>query len=438
MRNLVKSVLVAVALAAPLASAPGAFAQDAVSLPNLSYRTGPFAATGIPLMNGQRDYIAMLNERDGGLNGVRLNYEECETGYNTEKGVECYEKTKAAGIVTQPWSTGITLQVLPKTNVDKVPILAPGYGFSAMQDGKTFQWAYNPPASYWDGASMILQNISGGDLASLKGKKIAFLHLDHPYGKEPIPLFEKLASEHGFSFLPIPVGLTEMQNQSAQWLQIRRERPDFVVMWGWGAMNAGAITEAVKTKYPMNQFVGIWWASLDADLKLVGDGGKGYRAISWSYPNSDSPVMQDIKKYVVDAGKSLINKEQGEFDWVFYQRGVLISMMLVEGIKTAQDHFSTKVVNAEQLRWGLENLKFDEARIKELGAEGMIPPFATTCANHTGHSGAWMLEWDGAKFVKSSDLLQADRASIDSLVATEAKKYADANAPWPVNEECKM
>ena len=103
-------------------------------------------------MNGQRDYMMMLNERDGGVNGVKLGYEECETGYSTEKGVECYEKTKATGIVTQPWSTGITLQVLPKTNVDKIPILAPGYGFSPMTDGKVFQWAFNPPASYWDGA----------------------------------------------------------------------------------------------------------------------------------------------------------------------------------------------------------------------------------------------------------------------------------------------
>ena len=276
MTRLLKTVLLATTVAAGLA-AP-AFAQDSVLLPNLSYRTGPFAVTGIPLMNGQADYMAMINERDGGANGVKLNYQECETGYNTEKGVECYEKTKAEGaIVTQPWSTGITLQVLPKSNVDKMPVLAPGYGFSAMQDGKVFQWAFNPPASYWDGASMILQNIAGGNLDSLKGKKIALLHLDHPYGKEPIPLLESYAAKYGFTLLPIPVGLKEMQNQSAQWLQIRREKPDFVVMWGWGAMNAGAVTEAVKTNYPMNQFVGIWWSGLDGDLKLVGEKGKGYR-----------------------------------------------------------------------------------------------------------------------------------------------------------------
>jgi branched-chain amino acid transport system substrate-binding protein len=438
MKTFARLTVAAGLLAAGAALAAPALAEDAVVLPNLSYRTGPFAATGIPLMNGQRDYMMMLNERDGGANGVKLDYQECETGYNTEKGVECYEKTKAeGGIVTQPWSTGITLQVLPKSNVDKMPVLAPGYGFSAMQDGKTFQWAFNPPASYWDGASMILNAISDGNLDGLKGKKIVLLHLDHPYGKEPIPLLEALAEKYSFTFLPIPVGLKEMQNQSAQWLQIRRERPDFVLMWGWGAMNAGAITEAVKTKYPMNQFIGIWWAGLDADLKLVGEQGKGYRSLSWSLPNSEAPAMKDIKKLVVDAGKSLINQDQGEFDWVFYQRGVLISAFLAEGVKAAQAQFNTKVVDKEQLRWGLENLKFDEAKIKELGLDGMVPPFSTSCSDHTGHSGAWMLEWDGTKFVKASDLLQADRAAIDPIVEKTAKEYAAANQPWPVNEECK-
>ena len=228
-----------------------------------------------------------------------------------------------------------------------------------------------------------------------------------------------------------------MQNQSAQWLQIRRERPDFVVMWGWGAMNAGAITEAVKTKYPMNQFVGIWWSGLDGDLKLVGDAGKGYRSLSWSLPNSESKIMKDIKQLVVEPGHSLINRDAGEFEWVFYQRGVMISLMLAEGVKTAQDHFDAKVINAEQLRWGLENLKLDDARLKELGADGMLPPFSTNCSNHTGHSGAWMLEWDGTKFVQASDLLQADRAAIDPIAEKAAKEYADANQPWPVNGECK-
>ena len=194
-----------IAASAVVACLGTAAVAEGIYAPNLSYRTGPFAATGIPLMNGQKDYIEMLNARDGGIGGAIIDFDECETGYSTEKGVECYEKTKGKAVVTQPWSTGITLQVLPKTNVDQIPILAPGYGFSPMADGKIFQWAFNAPSSYWDGASMILQYIDGKD--GLNGKKIAFLHLDHPYGKEPIPFFEKKAAEQGFEFLPIPVGL---------------------------------------------------------------------------------------------------------------------------------------------------------------------------------------------------------------------------------------
>lgn len=426
----------AIIKAAVLAAAAGgfatqAFAQDELKLPNMSYRTGPFAATGTPHQNGQLDYMTMLNERDGGINGVKIVFDECETGYNTEKGVECYEKLKAEGaLVTQPWSTGITLQILPKTNVDQIPMYGPSYGFSAMQDGATFKWAFNAPTSYWDGASMILKGISDGNLDSLKDKKIAFLHLDHPYGKEPLPLFNALAAKHGFTLLPIPVGLKEMQNQSAQWLQIRRERPDFVIMWGWGAMNAGAITEAAKTRYPMNQFVSVWWGAHEPDLKLVGEQGKGYRALTWNVANADSTVMQDIKKHVVDAGKSQVNKDSGEFEGHAYHRGVMMSVILAEAVKAAQAHAGTNKLTREQLRWGLENVNLDEAKLKELGLEGMIGPFKTSCQNHTGNAGAWMIEWDGTKFVKVSDMLTADRAEIDPLVKEEAAKYAAANQPW--------
>lgn len=412
----------------------GVAAAESLYTPNLSYRTGPFASTGIPLMNGQRDYMEMLNARDGGIGGIMIDFDECETGYSTEKGVECYEKTKSKAIVTQPWSTGITLQVLPKTNVDMIPILAPGYGFSPMADGKVFQWAFNMPGSYWDAASMILKNLGDGDMNNLKGKKIAFLHLDHPYGKEPLPYLTAKAEEIGFELLPIPVGLKEMQNQSAQWLQVRRERPDYVVMWGWGAMNAGAITEAVKTKYPMDQFVGTWWAGHSDDLQAVGDAGKGYRSISYSMPKPNSPVMADIRKHVFDAGNSLASEE--ELNEVFYQRGIVISMILAEGIAAAQTHFETPKINAEQLRWGLENINITEERLTELGMSGMVAPFSTSCADHTGHSGGWMLQWNGTEFVQASDHLTPDSAVIAALETAKAAEYAEANAPWPVNEEC--
>ena len=179
-----------------------ALAQESLYIPLLTYRTGPYAGSGIPIANGMRDYLTMLNERDGGIGGVKLTIEECETGYDTQKGVECYEGTKGKGaLVYNPYSTGITLQLIPKASVDKIPVLSMAYGLSASAIGKAFPWVFNPPDTYWDGASAVIKDIAEreGGLDKLSGKKIGFIFLDAGYGREPIPLLEQLAQKYGYS-----------------------------------------------------------------------------------------------------------------------------------------------------------------------------------------------------------------------------------------------
>src|SRR6201994_4547860 len=192
----------AAVLAAGLALAPApASAEDGIYVPLLSYRTGPFAGSGTPIVNGMADYLNMLNERDGGIGGAKLVVEECETAYDTKKGVECYEQVKSKNpVVINPYSTGITLQIIPKAAVDKIPILSMAYGLSASADGQNFPWIFNPPATYWDGASMFVKYVGQkeGGLDKLKGKKLGLVYLDAPYGKEPIPLLEALAKDYGF------------------------------------------------------------------------------------------------------------------------------------------------------------------------------------------------------------------------------------------------
>src|SRR5262252_4299256 len=245
-------------------------AEDGNFVPLFTYRTGPYSGSGIPVANGLADYLTMLNERDGGIGGAKIIIEECETGYDTNKGVECYESVKGRNpVVINPYSTGITLQVIPKAAVDKIPILSMAYGLSASADGTTFPWIFNPPATYWDGASMFIRYIGGkeGGLEKLKGKKIGLVYLDAPYGKEPIPLLEALAKDYGFELKLYPVPASEAQNQSSLWLNVRRDRPDWIYMQGFGAMNPTAVKEAIKINYPMDHFVGVWWAGGDDDAR---------------------------------------------------------------------------------------------------------------------------------------------------------------------------
>ena len=93
-------------------------------------------------------------------------------------------------------------------------------------------------------------NVEGG-FDKLKGKKIGLLYLDVPYGKEPIPA-ETLAKDYGFSLKLYPVPAAEMQSLSSIWLDVRRDRPDWIFLQGWGAMNPTAIKDAAENGFPMN------------------------------------------------------------------------------------------------------------------------------------------------------------------------------------------
>jgi len=63
----------ALAAVAGLTFAPAmANAADGIYVPLLSYRTGAFAVSGTPITNGMADYLNMLNERDGGIGGVKI------------------------------------------------------------------------------------------------------------------------------------------------------------------------------------------------------------------------------------------------------------------------------------------------------------------------------------------------------------------------------
>jgi len=417
-------------------AAPAAFAEDQIYVPLFTYRTGPFSGSGIPVADGMHDYLQMLNERDGGIGGAKLVIEECETGYDTKKGIECYDAVKGKNpVMINPWSTGITLPLIPKASVDKIPILSMAYGLSASAIGDTFPWVFNPPDTYWDGLSMLLRYIADkeGGLDKLKGKTIGYLYLDAGFGKEPIPMFDALSKDVGFTLKMYPVAFGDLQNQSSQWLNVRRDKPDYMVMYGWGAMNGTAVKEAARIGYPMDRFISIWWPSED-DARGAGDAAKGFKILNWHATGANFPAIQDVRKYVVDKGNSQVGSKDkvGE---VLYDRGVYNSMLIAEAIANAQKLTGKKVVTGEDVRRGLETINLTPERLKQLGFEGFTGPLQITCTDHNGHRPTFMQEWDGQKYVKVSGDLPAMSDKVMPLLDAAAKDYAEKNSGWPKRSE---
>jgi branched-chain amino acid transport system substrate-binding protein len=441
-RNFALASTLAAAASSALLGAGSAYAQAKEQyFPVLVYRTGAYAPNGVPFANGYVDYLKLVNAR-GGINGVKVIWEECETGYATDRGVECYERLKGkngGATVFQPLSTGITFALTEKAPVDKIPLITAGYGRSESVDGNVFKWNFPLTGTYWDAADILLQHIAKkeGGWDKLKGKKFALVYHDSPFGKEPIPLLVERSKMHDFQLQQIPVTHPGVEQKSA-WLQIRQSRPDYVLLWGWGVMNSTAIKEAQATGYPREKMYGVWWAAAEPDVKDVGDGAKGYSGLALQHgAEPNSKVAKDVLAMVHGKGQGTGPKE--EVGQVLYMRGLKAAMLAVEGVARAQERYGKgKVMTGEQARWGYENLALDQKKLDALGFAGVMRPISTSCADHRGAAVARIHTWDGTKWNFTSDWFEADQTIIKPMIKAAADKYAaEKKITRRTPEECQ-
>jgi len=393
--------------------------------PVLVYRTGAYAPNGVPWANGYVDYLKLTNAR-GGVNGVKISYEECETGYATDRGVECYERLKGKGAtVIQPLATGITFALTEKAPNDKIPLITAGYGRSESQDGGVFKWNFPIAGTYWIAGDIIIQDIAkkNGGFDKLKGKHIALVYHDSPFGKEAIPILQERANTHGFKLSLLPVTAPGVEQKST-WLQIRQQRPDYVINWGWGVMNSTLLKEAQATGYPRDKIYGVWWAGAEPDVKDVGEGAKGYNAITMQHgAEPNAAFVKEIMEKVHAKGQGTGPKD--EVGSVLYVRGAMSAMFAVEGMRRAQERFGKgKLITGEQMRWGLENLDLPQAKLDALGFKGVMRPISTSCQDHVGSAWGRIHTWNGSKWEFTSDWYQADEMIIKPMVKAAADKYA--------------
>jgi len=416
--------LAVMAFAGTLAASP---VLAELVIPDLSYRTGPYAAGGTPFSDGYQDYFHMLNARDGGVGDEMFRIVECETGYNTEKGVECYESTKGEGaLVYQPLSTGITYQLIPKATADGIPIHTMGYGRTSAANGEVFNWVFNYPANYWDAASVMVNYLLDENGGSLDGKKIALIYHNSAYGKEPIRTLENLSAMHGFELTQLAVDHPG-QEQKSQWLQIRRERPDYVLMWGWGVMNQVAVQEAANISFPMENFIGNWWAGAEHDVTPAGDAANGYKSLNMNRIDANLPVFDDIRTHVHDSGNAA--GDGSNIGSVLYTRGMYAAMLAAEAVATAQEIHGIPTITPTMMRDGMEALDITSARMEELGMADIGPEFSVSCQDHGGSGLGIVQQWDASAgvWIALTDYIAPDDTVTLPLIMEDSIAFAVEN-----------
>jgi branched-chain amino acid transport system substrate-binding protein len=296
-----------------------------------------------------------------------------------------------------------------------------GYGRTAAADGRVFKWTFNFPTTYWSQASAIIKYIGAqeGGMDNLKGKKIAHVFHNSPYGKEANPTLEVLAEKYGYELLLLPVDHPG-QEQKATWLQVRRNKPDWVFMSGWGVMNQVAIKEAAAVNYPMDHFIGNWWSSSEADVVPAGDAAKGYKGANFTgagWPLHDEILASLYFGNAVKAGEN-------NFGEVLYNRGMMNAVFSTEAIRTAMGNFGNKPLTGEQVQWGLEHLNLTEVRLTAIGLPGFTKPVKITCEDHESNGPVRIQQWDGSKWVFVSDWITPMRDVVRPMIEAAAAAYA--------------
>ena len=403
-------------------------AADAQFLAILGVREGAQRSGQIQIANGFIDYVTLLNARDGGINGVPLVWEECETVYDVPRGLECYEHLKAKGAtgaaVFQLANTPLVNALIERATQDQIPLLAGPTGRSDASDGRVFPYVFKPPLNRWSQTTAKIRFLGqrAGGMDQLKGRKIVHVYFDGDFGRETIPILDRQAAHYGFTVQHLavpPPGL----DQKATWLRVKVAQPDWVILRsprrhdldrpeGSGAGRVPPRQDRGDDTRPARRRGSCRlerrpWASSARSSMARGDTSRSSRT-------SSPPSMPGGR----ERGRKRMSA-RGTGYW-----GMLRALLATEGIRTAMRHFGNQPLTGAQVQWGLEHLTLTPAYLKALGAEGLLPPLTLSCRDHEGGGGVKFQQWDGTQWTVLTDWIAPDQALVRPLVEASAAKYA--------------
>jgi branched-chain amino acid transport system substrate-binding protein len=402
-------------------------------IPVLTVREGALRSVQT-MTNGSIAYLTLLNERDGGINGVPVVWEECDTVYDVERGVECYERLKGKGptgaAAFLSLGTPLAYALTERATQDQIPLLTPGIGRADAADGRVFPYVFPAPSTWWSQNTAKLRFIGQrvGGMDKLKGLKIVHVYHDSDMGRETIPLLDAQAAQYGFAVQHLAVPHPGL-DQKATWLRVKVAQPDWVILRAQGVMIAPALKEAAQIGFPRDKMVGPFATCAEQDLVPAGEAAMGFICASWYGTEAHVPLIREIRQYVYARGSGPgPESDVGTTHWI---RGVLRAVLVTEAIRTAMRHFGNQPLTGSQVQWGLEHLTLTPAYLKEMGAEGLIPPLTLSCRDHEGGGGVKFQQWDGTQWKAITDWIAPDQALVRPLVEASAAKYAQEKGITP-------
>ncbi|MGE4377491.1 MAG: ABC transporter substrate-binding protein [Burkholderiaceae bacterium] len=360
-----------------------------------------------------RDYAKLVNYK-GGIEGHPVEILVQDHGNEPQRGIECYEKMKREGAITYDfWSTPVSRALVPRMMDDKQVMVQALTGRGDAVNGDVFKWIFPLGPTYWGQVANDIQYIKNQAKGNLRGKKIAFIYPDFPFGQEPIGTLKTLAEKESFELMLAPHPMPG-NDQSAAWTQIRRFNPDWVISWNLSNMNVVAAREMKRNGISMDKYIAVNWLN-EVDVNNIGaENAKGMKRNTNVVGGQDHPLMQQINKELYDKNQG--SGDRKHLNDVLYNTGLAIYTIVFEGARLAVKQGGWPLT-PEKMKKGLES-------IKNFDAGGLIAPVTVTADDHGGGGKTRVDMWDGSKWVPQTDWLSAYSDVVQSIVKKESAEFA--------------
>ena len=411
-----KKPVLAAALAAATGLAGGALAQeDTIKFGLLQDFTAVYTFVSGEYNQGQRDYLTLVNE-EGGLDGIKIEAIVRDHGNEPQRGIEAYNRAKEEGAVLFDFfSTPVSRALVDSVLEDEVVLITALHGRGDASNGEVFPYVFPMMATYWSQATVLVHYIAENE-GGIEGKKIALVHIDSPFGREPIPVLEALAEELNFEFRTFPYP-SPGNEQSATWTEVRHYRPDHVLIWGAGGGQPVSVREAIRNGIsPENIYSVVWLAETDAEN--VGAGTMtGVKRFEATANGTDTPILQRIQEKVIDAG--LGAGDPSNVGTTYYNIGVAAMAVSVEAARLALEAEGPPLTGPK-LKAGFE-------MISGFDAEGLMPPITITPSDHQGGGAGRVARWNGERWEPVSDWVAAYQDIVQVEIDEGAAAYQQGN-----------
>ena len=357
---------------------------------------------------GQRDYLTLVNE-EGGIGGNTFTAIVRDTGNQPQRGIEAYNRAKEEGAILFDFlSTPVSAAILDQAQADKNIVITPVHGRGDASDGTVFPYIFPVMATYWAQAANLVEYMK--QTGGLEGKKIAIVHIDSPFGREPGPILQALSEQEGFEFRAFPYA-SPGNEQSAAWSEVRRYRPDYVMIWGAGGGQAVSVRTAIQNGIRPEQIHSVIWLA-ETDAANVGPQMKGVKRFEATASGMDHPIIQRIQEKVITPGKGA--GETANVGNSYYNLGVATMAVAVEAARLGAE--AGGPMNGDALKAGFE-------KISGYDAEGLMPAVTITATDHQGGGAGRVSEWDGEKWVPVSEWHAAYPEIVRKVIEDSAAHY---------------